>query len=118
MADTKELRDLKTRRSIEKSDSLSREGDFLSAREVLRKQVIAQDAEIADLRRKLDFAGEILGKICVYGTLVSGEIPIDPPPHAAVDAILTQIGRAEAAEAKIAALEAELAVVREKGCKG
>jgi hypothetical protein len=111
MADTKEL---KRPRWWDGEDLR----DGMKFFEQVEAYMDAQDAEIADLRRKLDFAGEILGKICVYGTLVSGEIPIDPPPHAAVDAILTQIGRAEAAEAKIAALEAELAVVREKGCKG
>jgi hypothetical protein len=92
------------------------EGELRLMREVEqhRKELIAENIELKAQRdraiaqrdeaeRDKAFAGEILGKICVYGTLISGERPVNPPPHAAVDAILTQIARAEAAEAKLAA---------------
>jgi hypothetical protein len=61
-----------------------------------------------------DFAGEILGKICVYGTLVPGERPVDPPPHAAIDAMLTQISRAENAEKKLADTVEALEMIYDK----
>lgn len=76
-------------------DYLQRATDF----EVI-EHIEKLEAENESLKAKLDFCGEILGKICVYGTLIQGEKPLDPPPHAAIDAILTQINRAEKAEAE------------------
>lgn len=90
-------------------DTLRRWADGMGYGDSRPTRLVAQDllacvAENESLKAKLDFCGEILGKICVYGTLIQGEKPVDPPPHAAVDAILAQINRAEKAEAEIATI--------------
>jgi hypothetical protein len=74
---------------------------------LLEKLLAEAIAQRDEARKELDFCGDIMGKICVYGTLVHGEKPIDPPPHAAIAAILAQIARAERAEAELATARAE-----------
>jgi hypothetical protein len=90
---------------------LTREAEVYDPRDMdiytdyLERQELHDKARIAELEARLDFCGDILGKICVYGTMVSGERPADPPSHAAIDAILAQINRADRAEASLFRLE-------------
>jgi hypothetical protein len=74
----------------------------------IETELLSAQSRIRELEQDNGFAGEIMGKICIYGTLVSGERPVDPPPHAAIDAILAQIDRAEKAEAERDELKAKL----------
>lgn len=71
------------------------------------RQLAAHVREIAELRARLDGAGDVLGQICIAGTLYAGEKLVNPIKHASVDAILSQIARAEKAEAALAAMTAD-----------
>jgi len=62
--------------------------------------------EVDELRQQLGDAGNVLGEICVAGTIVSGEKFLPKYEHAAISAIMSQIERAEDAEAKVRGLSA------------
>lgn len=94
-------------------DALDRLGmELYHRRPIPREYVGGSDAKILDdaakqiaaLTAQLKEAASILGKVCVYGTLVSGETPVNPPDHAAIRAMLTQIARANRIEAELTAL--------------
>lgn len=79
-----------------------------SREEYLGYVVQQRERQLREALDKLDGAGDVLGRICVLGTLEHGENPVhdEISRHASVRAIMNQIERAEYAERRLAEVEA------------
>lgn len=69
---------------------------------VTNERAESAEQQVAELQVKLEDAGKVLGAVCVAGTIITGEKILPDIQHAAIDAIQSQIDRAESAEAKLA----------------